>query len=78
MRTRSTFSINFWINTSRMVQSKAKIYARITIDSKRVNMSLKHTIDKEQWDSKLSKVKGKTSESNEINAYLQEVRSERE
>lgn len=76
MRTRSTFSINFWINTSRMVHGKAKIYARITIDSKRVNMSLKYTIDEEQWDSKFSKVKGKTSESNEINTYLEEIKSE--
>ena len=75
MRTRSTFSINFWINTSRMIHGKAKIYARITIDSKRANMSLKYTIDKELWDKKLSRAKGKTPESNEINGYLQEVQA---
>lgn len=76
MRTRSTFSINFWINTSRMPEGRAKIYSRITIDSKRVNLSLKYTINPEQWDSRLSMMKGKTADSTEINRYLQEVKSE--
>lgn len=44
MRTRSTFSVNFWINTSRMKNGNAKLYARVTIASKRVNLSLKYTI----------------------------------
>ncbi|WP_108425803.1 Arm DNA-binding domain-containing protein [Flagellimonas amoyensis] len=76
MRTRTTFSISFWISTSRRNDDNAKIYARITVDSQRANMSLKYTIPKEIWDSKGSKVLGRTKEAQEINTYLMEVETE--
>ncbi len=76
MRTRSTFSISFWISTARRDDNTAKIYARITLDSRRVNLSLKYTIPVDMWDSKASKVLGRTQESQEINRYLKEVESE--
>ncbi|WP_108244341.1 site-specific integrase [Muricauda brasiliensis] len=76
MRTRSTFSISFWISTSRRSDNTAKIYARITVDSQRANMSLKYTIPTEIWDSKGSKVLGRTKEAQEINTYLMEVETE--
>ncbi|MBO0321637.1 site-specific integrase [Muricauda sp. CAU 1633] len=76
MRTRSTFSISFWISTSRRSDGTAKIYARITVDSQRVNMSLKYTIPVESWDPKGSRVLGRTTEAQEINAYLMEVETE--
>ncbi|WP_420400764.1 site-specific integrase [Flagellimonas sp.] len=76
MRTRSTFSISFWISTSRRDDETAKIYARITIDSQRVNLSLKYTIAVNTWDRKASRVIGRTREAKEINAYLKEVESE--
>ncbi|WP_306014660.1 MULTISPECIES: site-specific integrase [unclassified Allomuricauda] len=76
MRTRSTFSISFWISTARRNDGTAKIYARITVDSQRVNMSLKYTIPAESWDRKGSRVLGRTTEAQEINAYLMEVETE--
>src|SRR5690606_16288366 len=76
MRTRTTFSISFWISTSRRNDGNTKIYARITVDSQRANMSLKYTIPKEIWDSKGSKVLGRTKEAQEINTYLMEVETE--
>lgn len=76
MRTRSTFSICFWISTSRRYDGTGKIYARITVDSKRVNMSLKYTVPIENWDRQESRVLGKTTEAEEINTYLKEVESE--
>ncbi len=76
MRTRSTFSISFWISTARRNNGTAKIYARITIDSQRVNMSLKYTIPTESWDRKGSRVLGRTKEAQEINTYLMEVETE--
>lgn len=59
-----------------MEDNTAKIYARITIDSQRANMSLKYTIPTEIWDSKGSRVLGRTKEAQEINTYLMEVESE--
>ena len=76
MRTRSTFSISFWISTSRRNDGAAKIYARITVDSQRVNMSLKYTIPAESWDPRGSRVMGRTQEAQEINTYLMEVETE--
>lgn len=76
MRTRSTFSISFWISTARRDDGTAKIYARITVDSQRVNISLKYTIPTESWDRKGSRVLGRTKEAQEINTYLMEVETE--
>ncbi|MBO6534126.1 MAG: site-specific integrase, partial [Muricauda sp.] len=76
MRTRSTFSISFWISTARRNDGTAKIYARITVDSQRVNMSLKYTIPIEIWGRKGSRVLGRTKEAQEINTYLMEVETE--
>ena len=52
MRTSSTFAILFWIYTSRAIDSKAKIYVRITLNGKRVNISLKEKIDIDSWNAK--------------------------
>ena len=76
MRTRLTFSISFWISTARRDDNTAKIYARITLDSRRVNLSLKYTIPIDTWDSKASRVIGRTKEAQDINRYLKEVESE--
>ncbi|WP_203294071.1 site-specific integrase [Luteirhabdus pelagi] len=76
MRTRSTFSINFWINTSRSTNGQAKLYARITINSKRTNLSLKYTIPAEDWDSKTSSLKPRSPNAKEVNDYLSEVHSD--
>ena len=76
MRTRSTFSISFWISTARRNDGTAKIYARITVDKQRVNMSLKYTIPIESWDRKGSRVLGRAADAQEINTYLMEVETE--
>ncbi len=52
MRTSSTFAILFWIYSSRAVDNKAKIYARLTLNGKRVNISLKEKIDIDSWNAK--------------------------
>lgn len=76
MRTKSTFSVLFWINSSRSKTNEAKLFARISINGKRVNLSLKHSINPDSWDSKRSKLKGRSSEVREINQYLDHVRSD--
>ncbi|UBZ10153.1 hypothetical protein LDL79_15295 [Leeuwenhoekiella palythoae] len=51
MRTRLTFSLNFWINGCRAENEEAIIYARITVNGKRANISLKRKVPVESWDS---------------------------
>ena len=75
MNVSSTFSILFWINTSRIKNNKAQIFARVTINQKRANISLKREVEISQWDTSKSKVKGSNSEAKQINQYIEQVRA---
>ncbi|MCB0743325.1 MAG: site-specific integrase [Ignavibacteriae bacterium] len=76
MRTYSTFSILFWIYSTRANETnQTNIYVRITVNNKRVNISLKQKVDINSWDTKQQKVKGKGILAREINFYLDEVKS---
>jgi len=77
MRTTSTFSILFWIYTKRADKNNcSNIYARITLNGKKVNISLKQKVDINLWDSKRQKASGNGKMAREINYYLDEVKSE--
>lgn len=76
MRTSSTFSILFWIYGTRAKNNQTDIYARITVNGKRLNISLKQKIDVDSWDVKRQKVKGNGQISREINLYLDGVKSD--
>ena len=76
MKTRSTFSVLFWVNTSRTLHNQSKLYARVTLNGKRTNLSLKHTVALNDWDPKRSRMKGRSSEAKEINQYLEHVRAD--
>ncbi len=76
MRTFSTFSILFWIYTSRINENnEADIYVRITVNGKRINISLKQKINIDIWDKNRQRVKGAGTRSKQINFYLDEVKS---
>lgn len=75
MRTSSTFSILFWIYSQRAINNQTNIYARITVNGKRVNISLKQKVDVDAWNTKSQKMKGNGSTAREINLYLNEVKS---
>lgn len=75
MRTSTTFSILFWIYATRAKNNQTDIYARITVNGKRVNISLKKKVDVNSWDVKRQKVKGNGTNAREINLYLDEVKS---
>ena len=44
MKTEHTFSILIWINASRAKDNEAEIFARVTVNQKRANISLKQKI----------------------------------
>lgn len=77
MRTTSTFSILFWIYAQRADKNNNSIiYARITLNGKKVNISLKQKVDVDSWDSKRQKAAGNNKTSKAVNYYLDEVKSE--
>ncbi|SFU56262.1 Site-specific recombinase XerD [Pustulibacterium marinum] len=75
MQTFKTFTILFWINKSKKRNDDAPIYARVTVASKRIEISLKRFIPIDSWDPVNNCVKGKTNKSKEINLYLDRVKS---
>jgi integrase/recombinase XerD len=49
---------------------QALLYARITADGKRANLSLKRKIAISLWDAKLKRAKGTSNEARQINLYF--------
>lgn len=73
MRTKHTFSTMFWQQTTRAINNEATLYLRITVDGKRLNVSLKRRIPINLWDAKKKKAKGTSAKAKQINQYLDEV-----
>ena len=52
MKAQSTFSILFRIKKNRLKNGKAPIYARVTIDGQRLEISGQREVSVLEWDSK--------------------------
>lgn len=76
MKTNQTFSILFWINTARAKEDQAELYARISVNGKRVNLSLKEKVPVSQWDNIKLNVKGSSVKANQLNDYIETTRNE--
>ena len=59
MQTSKTFSIHFWLKMAKRKGDSAPIYARITVNGKRVEISLKRYISVTYWDNKSKKIPSK-------------------
>ncbi|MDG1805573.1 Arm DNA-binding domain-containing protein, partial [Flavicella sp.] len=75
MKSSTTFSILIWINSSRAINNQAELYARVTINQKRTNISLKRKVDVSSWDKSKSKVKGNSQEARAINQNIDRVKA---
>ncbi|WP_157208232.1 site-specific integrase [Mariniflexile maritimum] len=69
----NTFSVLFWLKLASAKNRKAPLYARITVNGKRSELSLKRKVLISDWDTTKNRLKG-TCESNKlVNAYLEQV-----
>ncbi|MGB5692190.1 MAG: site-specific integrase [Flavobacteriaceae bacterium] len=75
MRTSSTFSILFWIYAKRINYNLAPVYVRITVDKKKLNISLKRRVDIRLWNPQKQRVRGTGKKTKDFNQYLDEVYS---
>ena len=75
MGTSRTFSILIWLNLAKEKDGFAPIYARITVDGKRAEISLKRQTSVTYWDPKASKTVSRTPEGKQLNDYLDEVQA---
>lgn len=75
MQTSKTFSIHFWLKMAKRKGDMVPIYARITVNGKRAEISLKRDISVTQWDARSKRAKPRTPEAKAINAYLDDIYS---
>lgn len=75
MKTSTTFSILIWINSSRAKNNEAELYARITVNQKRANISLKRKINIDSWDKSKSRLKGNSVNARNQNQFIEQVKA---
>lgn len=74
MKTTHSFSIDFIIRRCKENKSEALIYARITVDEERKEISLKERITATDWDARQELVKGRTEQVKSLNKHIEDVR----
>ncbi|MCR8667456.1 site-specific integrase [Aestuariibaculum sp. M13] len=73
MKTSSTFGVLFWLKLANVKNGEAPLYARITVNGKRAELSLKKRINVTNWDSKKCRFKGLSEEAKLVNNFLKSV-----
>ena len=76
MKTKSTFGIHFVLKRAKTRHGTAPIYARITVDSNRCEISVKKRIPVTNWNKGQGMAKGKSFEIARLNSYLEQIRSQ--
>ena len=74
MKTTNTFGVQFIIRTKKNDPLKALIYARITVNGKRLEVSLKRTIDPPTWHYPGECLRSTSVEAKQINKFIEETR----
>ena len=72
----NTFGVQFFIRKHRMIDDKAPIYARITVNTSRSEISVKRRIHIDDWNNGRGMAKTKTPDLNQLNLYLEQIRGQ--
>jgi hypothetical protein len=75
MISKNTFGVQFIIRVNKTKDGKVPIYVRITVDSQRVEMSLKICIQPIELNAAKGMARGSRKEMTTLNTYLEQVRS---
>tara|TARA_R110002096_G_scaffold9533_7_gene37640 strand:- start:10016 stop:11278 length:1263 start_codon:yes stop_codon:yes gene_type:complete len=73
MQTSKTFSIHFWLNAAKKKNGIAPVYARVTVNGKRAEISLKRYQSVTSWDPQTKRARPRTPNAPALNAYLDQV-----
>ncbi len=76
MRTTKTYSTLFLVQSSKAINDEALLYVRITVNGKRIDISLKKKIPLLIWDNKKKKARGNSIGARQINQYLTQVQTQ--
>ncbi len=72
----NTFGIQFVIRKHRIKDDKAPIYARVTVNRERAEISIKKRIHVDNWNNGRGMAKGKSPKISRLNSYLEQIRSQ--
>ncbi|MEO5978952.1 MAG: site-specific integrase, partial [Chryseolinea sp.] len=75
MKSTNTFGIHFVLRKGKIKAPKATLYCRITVNTSRLEMSLKRLIDPKIWNDQTGMARGSREEVKSLNHYLAEVKS---
>src|SRR5690554_4780200 len=75
MKAQNRFGIRFIIRKNKMIDGMVPVYASVTVNGKRVEISMKHSIALENWNSQQGQGKGMSNEVVQLNQYLLQVKS---
>ena len=70
MKSKPTFRILFWLNSAKTKEGLAPIYARITVNGRRAEISLRRQCAPENWDDRAHRIKGRNPQTTLLNNYL--------
>jgi len=76
MNTTNILSVRFFIKQYKAKNFRAPIYARITIEGKSADVSLKRTVEISNWSAETSQAKGSRDDARSINVHLDRIRTE--
>ncbi len=71
---KATLGIHFVLRMNKITKGIAPIYARITVNSKRCEVSIKRRILAESWNAGKGMAKPSSSENKQLNSYLEQIR----
>ncbi|WP_231367610.1 phage integrase SAM-like domain-containing protein [Gillisia sp. JM1] len=69
----TTFSVLFFVRKHHNETKKLFIYARVTVDGKRSEISLKRSISVNHWDVSKGRARGTAPKARSLNQYLDQV-----
>ncbi len=69
-----TLGIHFVLRMNKIINGMAPIYARITVNSKRCEVSIKRKVPVESWNFGKGMAKPSSSENKQLNSYLEQIR----
>ncbi|MBB6129416.1 site-specific integrase [Mucilaginibacter lappiensis] len=72
----NTFGVIFYLRKYKATKDgKAPIYARITVNGSRIDLSVKRSIEQDNWNANKGMAKGSREEIVKLNNYLEQYRS---
>ncbi len=72
----TTFGVLFYLKTQKTsMQGKAPICARVTVNGKRTEISVKRSVNANEWDERKGMAKGNRKETVELNMYLNQFKA---